>query len=558
MVTFDEEKQKQKLEALRKSEEEELLRGLAVKYKVQYIDLTPLSINMDALRTIPENQARTAKIAAFAKVGKKLQIALTSPNNPESQKITEDLSAKGYEVQIFMATTASLEKCWNLYKDLSFATESKAGAFEISNEDVKDLLGKMRSLPDVKKILEEVLTLKKSLKVSRIVEIILAGALALKASDIHIEPEETYVRLRYRLDGVLKEVLQFDHETYRLVISRVKLISGLKLNVKTSAQDGRFSIKLEGDDIEIRTSILPGAYSESLVLRVLNPEAISVSLDEMGIPKRLFDILMREIKKPNGMLLTTGPTGSGKTTTLYSFLKTVHDPGVKIITIEDPIEYHLPGIVQTQVNRDKDYTFASGLRSALRQDPDVILVGEIRDKETASIAINAALTGHLVFSTLHTNNAAGAFPRLLDLGINPKVMLSAINAAMAQRLVRRLCDQCKKEVALEGRQKDIADKIIASLPKDAKPTNVSVVWTPEKNGCDKCDHTGYKGRIGIFEAIIADEAVEVMVLNNPSEREIKKAAAPQGILSMEQDGLLKILEGVTSFEELERVIEIDM
>ena len=337
--------------------------------------------------------------------------------------------------------------------------------------------------------------------------------------------------------------------------SRVKILSGLKLNLKEEAQDGRFSVDLGDTKIEIRTSLLPGAYGESIVLRLLDPKSISVPLESLGMHAILLGAIEKEIMKPNGMLLTTGPTGSGKTTTLYAFLRKIHTPGVKIITIEDPIEYHLPGIVQTQVEPTKHYTFASGLRAALRQDPDVLMVGEIRDEETAEIAMNASLTGHLVFSTLHTNNAAGTFPRLIDLGVNAKTMTSAITLAMAQRLVRRLCDACKKETPLRAEDIVRFEKILENLPASANPANKTIMWTPV--GCDKCNKTGYKGRTGIYEAIRTDAAIEKVVRENPSEREIEEAARPQGIPSMAQDGILKILTGVTSLAELERVVNIE-
>jgi type II secretory ATPase GspE/PulE/Tfp pilus assembly ATPase PilB-like protein len=278
-------------------------------------------------------------------------------------------------------------------------------------------------------------------------------------------------------------------------------------------------------------------------------------MEELGIPKKLLSIIESEIKKPNGMLLTTGPTGSGKTTTLYAFLKKVHSPEVKIITIEDPIEYHLQGIVQTQVN-DKGYTFLEGLRSALRQDPDIIMVGEIRDSETASIAVNSSLTGHLVFSTLHTNSAAGSFPRLIDLGINPKIMSSSINIALAQRLLRKLCQFCKKEIVLEGETKKKIDEILNSIvdkteiPKVTDKVCVAV-------GCEKCNNTGYKGRIGIYEGIKLNPSINEAINNNSSEDEIAKVALSEGILTMTQDGAIKILNGITTIEELERVISIE-
>jgi type II secretory ATPase GspE/PulE/Tfp pilus assembly ATPase PilB-like protein len=281
-------------------------------------------------------------------------------------------------------------------------------------------------------------------------------------------------------------------------------------------------------------------------------------MEELGFPERLLKILNTEIARPNGLILTTGPTGSGKTTTLYAFLRQVQSPEMKIITIEDPIEYHLPGVVQTQVEEKKNYNFESGLRAALRQDPDVIMVGEIRDGETASTAIQASLTGHLVFSTLHTNNAAGTFTRLVDLGVDPKVLTSAIRVAMAQRLVRKLCNDCKKKIPVPPERQALADELFTSLEgfEEMKyfPTKPTEVWTAV--GCEKCNGTGYKGRIGVYEAILADKNIEFIVRENPSEREIREAAAPQRILTMKQDGLIKIFQGVTSFEELERVVDI--
>jgi type II secretory ATPase GspE/PulE/Tfp pilus assembly ATPase PilB-like protein len=425
----------------------------------------------------------------------------------------------------------------------------------VASDEIAAIIEKAKGLPAIIEILKETLAMKRSYRVSRILETILAGALATEASDVHIEPEEEYIRLRYRLDGVLVNVLDFDKDTYSLLLSRIKLLSGLKLNIKKDSQDGRFSVHVKDLDIEVRTSILPGAYNESIVMRILNPKSIGVPMEELGIPKKLLSIIEREITKPNGMLLTTGPTGSGKTTTLYAFLKKVHNPTVKIITIEDPIEYHLPGIVQTQTN-DKGYAFIDGLRSALRQDPDIIMVGEIRDSETASIAVNSALTGHLVFSTLHTNSAAGSFPRLIDLGINSKIMSSAINIVLAQRLVRKLCESCKQPVVNEGEIKRKIDEVVETIFDKSEvpqmPTNIF-----KENGCEKCNHTGYKGRIGIYEGMKLTPEVTSTIEMNPSEDEVQKSASPQGILTMKQDGMLKILSGITSMDELERVITLE-
>lgn len=553
-IQFDEDKQNRKLNDLLHKEEEELVQMLSAKYSVEYVNLLGTGINTDALRLITEDVARASQTAAYALVNKKVKVAARNPQSEKVIAVLEDIKTKGYEPEVYIASVQSLEKAWKMYKDLSFAYESKAGSLEISSEEIASIIEEAKSLPTIVSILENTMSAKKSYRISRLLETIVAGALSIEASDIHFEPEEKYVQLRYRLDGVLQEVIQFDNETFGLILSRLKLISGMKLNIKKDSQDGRFSIRLPIGDIEVRASILPGAYNESVVLRLLNPKSIDVPLESLGINEKLLNILLKEIDRPDGMILTTGPTGSGKTTTLYSFLKKIHNPKIKVVTIEDPIEYHLPGIVQTQVN-EKGYTFAEGLRATVRQDPDVIMIGEIRDSETADIAINSALTGHLVFSTLHTNDAAGTYPRLIDLGINSKVLTSAIRVAMAQRLVRKLCESCKKEVVVAGDdQKEIEEAINTIQDKVLIPTDRTKMFVAV--GCEKCNKTGYKGRVGIYEAILTNKKIEDAVEMNPSEREIWAAAQDQGILTMKQDGVLKILSGVTSLDELRRVISL--
>jgi type II secretory ATPase GspE/PulE/Tfp pilus assembly ATPase PilB-like protein len=337
-----------------------------------------------------------------------------------------------------------------------------------------------------------------------------------------------------------------------LLNSRIKVLSGLKLNVSDRAQDGRFSVDMGGFEAEIRTSVIPGNYGESIVLRLLDPSAIQHSFTDMGIHPKLLKRLETEIRRPTGMLLTTGPTGSGKTTSLYAFLKEIHTPEIKIVTIEDPIEYHLPGIVQTQTNGD-DYTFASGLRSVLRQDPDVIMVGEIRDAEVAEVAVQSALTGHFVFSTLHTNNAAGAFPRLVDLGADPKTFASAITVAMGQRLIRTLNQETKVRRATTDEEKRIIERIFSSLTDESlRPYSIDEVWAANVQGED----TGYKGRTGVHEAIFMDDALGEFLRSNPSSGDIEKEASRQGYLTMAQDGVLKALSGETSLEEVFKVVDV--
>lgn len=543
-----------RLKELHAREEEALAQTLSKKYGVGYIDLTRVTINTDALRLIPEQEARAAEAAAFDTVGKRVSLAVRSPNHPRLPAVLKELETNNFTTTLFMVSTASLLRAWERYKDLSFAIETREGVFDISSNELADAVGSLKTIANVAAAIDDVRELKKAYRVSKILEVVLAGALAVDASDVHIEPEEANVRLRYRIDGVLSDVTRFDEETYRLLLSRIKLLSSLKLNVHERAQDGRFSINLARKEMEVRTSIIPEAYGETAVMRVLDPNTIGTSLDELGMEVALKDTVVNEIKKPNGMLLTTGPTGSGKTTALYAALKKVHSEGVKIITIEDPIEYHLPGIVQTQVG--KEYTFIGGLRSALRQDPDVIMIGEIRDQEVARTAIDAALTGHFVFSTLHTNNAAGAFPRLADLGIDLKVVGSAITLVLAQRLVRRLCPVCKKKVPLEGDRKARIDAVVKGL-RNTRVIPQDILHVYEAVGCAECNGTGFKGRIGIFEGILVDREIEKVVRDNPSEREIRDIQKKRGLMLMHEDGVVKVLNGITSLDELERVVALE-
>lgn len=553
MANFNESKQEERLHELRAREEEELAEVLSHKYNVDYTDLTSKSIDTDALGLIPEADARSAEVAAFHKANKVIFVAMRAPERPDSLQQVERVERLGYQVRKFIVSKASLDHAWDRYHDISFATQTEAGVLTLSNDTIQEMLQRVHTLQDVQNEIAQNTGSKDAHRISRMLEILMAGALSLGASDIHLEPEDADVRMRYRLDGVLVEVTKFDIPTYALISARIKLLSGLKLNIKNMAQDGRFSIAIGGKEIEIRTSVLPGAYAETIVMRILDPSTIALSMDLLGFDKYLMDIFNHEIAKPNGMILNTGPTGSGKTTTLYAFLRQVHTPDIKIITIEDPIEYHLPGVVQTQVS--KDYSFAQGLRSTLRQDPDIIMVGEIRDAEVAATAVHASLTGHLVFSTLHTNDAAGTFPRLIDMGVSADILGAAVTTAMAQRLVRRLCPHCRQATPLDGESKAMINRLLTNIPHaDELPTNRDTMWIPK--GCPKCGGLGYKGRIAVVEVILMDREIEDCVRHTSSEREIWAAAKHQNIRRMAQDGAVKVLQGVTSLEELSRVVDL--
>lgn len=563
MATYDEEKQNKQLDDLHKKEEEQLVASLAEsKYNLPYINLFRVSIDNEALRAISEGEAREMKVAPFKLFGDNIFIAVRTPRDDLFRRIEDMMKRHRLKPAFYMVSNASLNKAWDRYKEISLAESSKVGGLDISSEVLREIAKKISYLQDISNLVTEALEGNKAHKISHLLEIILAGAIAIKASDIHIEPEKDRGRLRMRLDGVLQDVNFFELDIYRLLNSRIKLLSGMKL-VSKVAQDGRFSIMEEKEEINVRTSLIPGAYGESIVMRILDTKSIQVKLEELGIESNLFSVIEQEIRKPNGLILVTGPTGSGKTTTLYAFLRKIYSKEIKMITIEDPIEYHLTGITQTQVNDEKGYTFLEGLRSALRQDPDVVMVGEIRDSETAEVAVQASLTGHIVFSTLHTNNAAGVIPRLIDLKVNSKILVSALTLSLAQRLVRRLCSFCKKEYVPEESESKTIKLVLDSMKEEGKDVanykiNLDMpIKIFKAVGCPKCNNTGYKGRIGIFEAIKTDEAIEKIIPENPSEREIKKLASKQGILSMRQDGVVKILSGITSLKEVESVVDLN-
>ncbi len=552
MPEFHEEKTKRKIELLRHKEEEESVKLLSKKYKIPAIDLSLFPIDTDALALIPEATARLGKMAAIQVAGKSLKVAVQNPEKEETKAALKRLAEQGFRTELYLASGHSMERAWAIYQRVKPEKKTEAGTIQVSDAKVAELQGEIKSIAEVKAKIEQSF----SSRTTELLEIIVAGALATDASDVHIEPQEGAVRLRLRLDGVLYDAALLPQRPYALLLSRIKLISELKLNVHDRAQDGRFTIKTPSADIEVRTSTLPGPYGENVVLRVLNPKSILVRFEDLGMQPWVSSIMRQELNRPNGMIVTTGPTGSGKTTTLYTFVRTILDPGTKIITIEDPIEYHLAGIEQTQVDPDKGYDFANGLRAIVRQDPDVILVGEIRDLKTAETAMHASLTGHLVFSTLHTNNAAGTIPRLLDLGVKPSIIAPAINVAMAQRLVRMLCAECRVPAKPSPSERQYIAKTIASLPKKITPPPEKewTIFRANAKGCASCGRLGRRGRIGIFEIILVDDPVEELISREPTETDIKKQALRQGQTTMQQDGLLKVLSGVTDFEETARVL----
>ena len=417
--------------------------------------------------------------------------------------------------------------------------------------DLANLKKEIASVPELKTKIEGSL----SKNVTELLAIILGGAIILRSSDIHIEPEKTQSIIRARIDGILQNIISVDRKRYEDLLSRIKFISGIKFNVTDKPQDGRFSISLTQNlPIEVRSSTLPSEQGESVVLRILNPQSL-VDMEALGLRKDLYEIFQKEIKRPHGMIIVTGPTGSGKTTTLYAFLKKIQKPEIKIITIEDPIEYHLKGISQTQTAPSKGYDFASGLKSIMRQDPDVIFVGEVRDLETVNTAIQAALTGHLVLTTLHTNDAAGTIPRLINLGAEASNIGPAVNLTIAQRLIRKACKKCSELSEPTPSELGKIKKALSGLSKKVEfPQINSAIKIPRTKGCKLCNGTGYMGRVGIFEALLIDDEMEKFILTKPSIAALRERATKQGMTLMKHDGFIKVLKGITTIEEVERVI----
>ncbi|MDP3015398.1 MAG: GspE/PulE family protein [bacterium] len=552
---------KEKLEQLRAEAEERDAQRRADKTGHSCADLITSPINVEAIALIPEETARRAKLAAFEIKEKKVALAVFDPTKEQAKKAIEELKQKGYEPLIFIVSPKSLNHVLSFYRFVSEQKEQITGKVRIEEKKFSELKNILISLESIKISIQPLNT--ETIHASQVLEIILAGALANRASDIHFEPGERIVKLRLRIDGLLHDVFnELKKDIYEHLITKIKILSGLKINIHDETQDGRFTINLPEKNVEVRVAIAPSEFGEVAVMRLLDPDAIDLSLSDLGIREDDLEIIKTELKRPNGMILNTGPTGSGKTTTLYAFLKHKKSSEIKIITIEDPIEYHLEGIEQTQVDEEAGYSFENGLRSLMRQDPDAILVGEMRDKETAEIGIQAALTGHIVFSTLHTNNASGAIPRLLDLGVKSTSIGPALNLIIAQRLVRQLCQNCKVLQETGDDLKDKIQKFLDNLPERVSRNNFKEIKIFKPVGCEKCNGTGYKGRIGIYEFFLNDQGhsvlsshktLEELINQQAGEGAFREFALEQGMVTMQQDGILKTISGITTLEEVEGI-----
>ncbi|MCK5490811.1 MAG: type II/IV secretion system protein [Candidatus Pacebacteria bacterium] len=528
--------------------EEEKASAMANKYNLPYIDLSLISVVSETVSLIPKEIAKNAGLAVIYKVGKKLQIAVRDPENYETKKALEKIKTEdGMKYTLIVVSEYSLKKAWLSY-DISTVTKKfEDQGVTLRQEDLTEFEKGVHNIIDLKKRIAEINT-------TEIFNIIMAGAIKTKSSDIHIEPNLDYIRLRYRVDGVLQDIVNLPIKANRTILSRVKMLSKMKLNVTDMPQDGHFSINLENKIINVRASILPSSFGESIVMRILSEDSTGLKLDELGFNQYYMEKVEEQLLKPTGMLLVTGPTGSGKTTTLYSFIRRLNQPNIKIITLENPVEYRLEGISQTEIHPDTGLTFSEGLKAVVRQDPDVVMVGEVRDSETAEISIQAALTGHSVLSTLHTNNAAGAIPRFLHLKVSPALISPSINAIIAQRLVRTLCEHCKEEYAPAQETIDRIKEVISKIPKNKVmvfPKDIKTIY--RSKGCSKCNFIGYTGRIGLYEMFTLTQNIEKIILKSTSASEVMAKAIEDGMITMQEDGILKAIEGVTSLEEIRRV-----
>ncbi|MDB4939717.1 MAG: type secretion system protein [Candidatus Doudnabacteria bacterium] len=543
MLFQDDQKQKdflRKFSSANRKMEEDQAAEKSLALKVPYIDLSSFPVDLNAMGMWSARDSKESSSVIFFKDGNDIRIGSTEPHNPLLKKLVQDLENEKFKSQVYFISQSSLKQMFDLF--------DKIVRVKAVTEEVVKVQPQKDYIPELK-----VLENKTGLPATQILATIFGAANNYGSSDIHIEPEETYIKVRFRMDGVLQDVLRLSKDYQKTIVSRIKILSKLKLNIENVPQDGRLSFTIGLKSIDVRVSILPSVYGEGIVMRVLSNQAVNLHLDDLGFVGRSYDLIKAELEKPNGMIITTGPTGSGKTTTLYAFLNQLNEPGVKIITLEDPVEYKLEGINQTPIGGG--LTFASGLRSILRQDPDVVMVGEIRDQETAEVALQAALTGHVVLSTLHTNDAAGAIPRLENMGVKPFVIAPGLNAIIAQRLVRLLCKECKQEKSLEldllKKVKDIFETISSKaevqIPKELKFYSAK--------GCQACNKSGYKGRLGIYEVIVKSDLLEKLIMSGAGSGEIKKAMLAEGMITMMQDGLLKALQGLTDVEEVFRVTQ---
>jgi len=518
--------------------------------KIPLREADPEKIALEVLEVIPEETVKYYQMIPLSKNEKNLEVGMVFPEEFKAQEALKFLSRQqNLNYKVFLITPSSFKNLLKKYRDQK--REVGLALEELETELKEETTRKeVPAATEFERMAEEA-------PITKIVAVILRNAVEGLASDIHIEPVQNKLRIRFRLMGALHSSIYLPLKTHPAIVARIKILSNLKIDETRIPQDGRFSIKVEGKSIDFRVSTFPTTLGEKVAIRVLDPKVGLGTFEDLGFEGRNLEMVKKGISKPYGLILVTGPTGSGKSTTLYSILQLLNKEGVNIVTLEDPVEYFIEGVNQSQVRPEIGYDFAIGLRHILRQDPNIIMVGEIRDEETASLAIHAALTGHIVLSTLHTNNAAGVIPRLVDMGIKPYLISPTLQLVIAQRLVRKLCNNCKKKFEPKPEIRDLILREVSNLPPDIQKTlKISkklTIFTAE--GCDKCEKTGFSGRIALFEILLMTSSLADIILRQPSEAEILKEAKNQGMITMKQDGILKVLKGITTIEEVLRVAE---
>ena len=539
----------------------ELTEMIAKYINVPFVQIEPKDIPDEVLKKIPEHIARQYSVVLFAidETGV-LSLAMEDPDDVQALNFIQ--KEIGYNLKIFLATRTNILDCLSNYRGsmddeldevIAIQTDDSTDSQSVKEDDFAE-----------------------NSPIAQTVNLLLEYAIKSDASDIHIEPREDFVQVRYRIDGILKEVNKLPRNVLGALVSRIKILSNLKIDERRVPQDGRFKIKVSGKQYALRVSTLPIADGEKVVMRILDESDQSITLEQLGYWGSSLATVKEAMIQPNGMILVTGPTGSGKSTSLFSVLSELNTPDVNISTIEDPVEYKIPGVNQTQTNPKAGMTFASGLRALLRQDPNIIMVGEIRDTETANLGVQAALTGHLVFSTLHTNNAATCLPRLLDMDIEPFLIASTVKAVIGQRLVRRLCTQCRQQYTPNENEIDYLNKsfsispdkisnlhkletqaseehIGGDAPISTTETAITMLWKNSPEGCEDCNHTGFRGRIGVYEVLGMSNTIQRLITSNATSNDIQNEAVNEGMITMQNDGLVKALRGETTIEEVLRV-----
>jgi type IV pilus assembly protein PilB len=527
-------------------DEENLAKARAAFFNIPYTDLRKVSVAPGVLGLIPQESMNFYNFVPFELQDQTLKVAITDPSNLSALEALEFLGQKqNLQVQLYLASESSIDIVMGRKKNLKRVTEQALKDIQVKEDAEK------KPLQDIKDARPQVI---EEAPIIKIVDVILTNAIEGNASDIHIEPSEKDVRVRYRIDGILHTSLMLPRNVHSAIVTRIKILSNLKIDESRLPQDGRFHMDAAKKSVDLRVSILPLIYGEKIVMRILDKSGSVPTLDQLGIRGRALKWVEENIRKTHGIFLITGPTGSGKSTTLYSILSILNTTAVNIITLEDPVEYFMEGVNQSQINPDIGLTFASGLRSILRQDPNVVMVGEIRDKETAEISVHAALTGHLLFSTLHTNNSIGAMPRLIDMGIEPFLLVASVNVVAAQRLVRKICPDCKKEIPVTKLVEEEIRKNLIGIPDDYfDGLDKNNFKSFKGEGCERCGHTGYVGRYGIFEVLPVVPEIQDLILGKASAHKIYEATLKMGMITMKQDGVIKVLRGETTMDEVMRV-----